>query len=114
MNNDPLKITELYFNLSNQANLNAIELLFHPEATYSSAHTGLYYGIDDIMAMMKKFFDQFSSIHWQINAMKATDQHITETEFTCLTTDHSGVVVERSGVERLVVVDALIRHVEVR
>ncbi len=114
MTYDIIDTARLYFSLSNQADLPAIKKLFHPEATYSSAHTGLYYGIADIMDMMEQFFKQYHHLQWHIDHIQANSQHITEIEFTCHTTDHDQQTNERSGTERLVVVDGLIRHIEVR
>ena len=112
--NDTQAITQLYFELSNAADLTAIEALIYPEATYSSAHTGLYYGITDIMAMMETFFNAQQGLHWHIDSIETLTEHITEVHFTCNSRDANGKAVVRTGVERIVVVDGLIRHIEVR
>lgn len=107
-------ITQLYFELSNAGNLSAIQALIIPEATYSSANTGLYYGITDIMAMMTAFFKSHQRLKWQVDSINALTDYITEVNFTCESTDKTGQSVTRTGVERVVVVDGLIRHIEVR
>ncbi len=110
----PLAITTLYFELSNAGNLSAIETLIHPQATYSSVNQGLFYGLTDIMDMMASFFAQHQRLNWRIDeTLKVTD-FITEIKFTFEGTDTAGKAVKRSGVERVVVVDGLIRHIEVR
>jgi len=114
MKNSSITLSKLYFSLSNQGNLKDIKKLFHPEATYSSEQTGLYYGVEDIMTMMHHFFNQYQSLHWHIDEMKAKTPLITEIKFSCLAVDHHQVKSERTGVERLLVVDELIRHIEVR
>lgn len=114
LKNDTQSITRLYFELSNTGKLSAIQALLNPEATYSSAHTGLYYGITDIMAMMTGFFKSHQSLNWQIDSISTLNEHICEVHFTCKRTDADGKTSEHSGVERLVVVDGLIRHIEVR
>lgn len=114
MNNDPESITRRYFACSNQADFVAIEQLLHPEATYSSAHTGLYFGVADIMHMMRGFFANHQALSWQINGLRLTAPHITEVAFVCQSIDLDGKRIERSGTERLVVADGLIRHIEVR
>ena len=112
--NNTQSITQLYFELSNNGNLSAIQALLNPEATYSSAHTGLYYGITDIMAMMTGFFNSHQSLNWQIDSISSLNEHICEVHFTCKRTDADGNSSEHSGIERLVVVGGLIRHIEVR
>jgi len=107
-------ITQLYFNLSNEGNLSAIQALIIPEATYSSVNTGLYYGITDIMDMMESYFKSHKSLDWRIDSIHALTDYITEVKFTCNSIDSTGKAVKRQGVERLVVVDGLIRHIEVR
>lgn len=109
-----IEIAQLYFDLSNQADLNAIEKLIHPEATYSSVNTGLYYGIENIMVMMRTFFDQYQSLQWQIKSIEQLDQHITELHFDCEASRNNNETISFNGVERIVVVSGLIRHIEVR
>ncbi len=112
--NDALSITKRYFKLSNAGDLSAIEDLIIDDATYSSAHTGLYFGRMDIMAMMSVFFESYQSLNWQINSIKTISEYITEVHFTFKCTNLSGLVTERTGVERIVVANGLIRHIEVR
>ncbi len=112
--NSTQAITQLYFELSNAGNLSAIEALIYPQATYSSANTGLYYGVTDIMTMMTAFFKSQHSLKWHIDSITALTEYITEVHFTCNSTDTSGKATERTGVERIVVVGGLIRHIEVR
>ncbi len=107
-------ITERYFAASNRADLKAVEALFQPNATYSSTHTGLYYGIADIMAMMEGFFSSHTSLHWQVSQLSRLSTHIVEVSFILEGTDQSGESFERSGTERLVIEDGLIRHIEIR
>ncbi|WP_223788256.1 nuclear transport factor 2 family protein [Marinicella meishanensis] len=114
MKTDPVSITRLYFECANLADFTAIERMLHAEATYSSAHTGLYFGVKDIMRMMRGFFANHQSLVWHIDDCQLTSPHITEVTFTCLAVDQQGQQVVRNGTERLVVVDGLIRHIEVR
>lgn len=112
--NDSLAVTKLYFELSNAGDLSAIEDLIIEDATYSSAHTGLYFGRMNIMAMMEVFFEKYHSLNWQINSIKAVTEYITEVEFSFNSIDHSDQVTQRTGIERIVVKNGLIRHIEVR
>ncbi len=109
-----LSITELYFELSNTGDLPTIKTLFIPDATYSSANTGLYYGRIEIMKMMDTFFNSYKSLNWEINSITALNKYIVEVNFTCSSIDMSDQAIKRTGVERIVVVEGLIRHIEVR
>jgi ketosteroid isomerase-like protein len=115
MTASPANITERYFAAANRADLLAVKAMFQPDATYSSAHTGLFYGIADIMDMMHTFFQDHQRLHWQINQLTVCSEHITEVTFTLLATTRAGDTFERSGTERLVIgTDGLIRHIEIR
>ena len=107
-------ITQLYFKLANAGDLSAISALLDSQATYSSANMGLYFGITDIMVMMKGFYESYQYLNWQINSIQALTEYISEVHFTCISTDTNGESTERSGIERLVVVGGLIKHIEVR
>jgi hypothetical protein len=109
-----LEITKLYFDLSNQADLAAIEPLFQADATYSSVNTGLYYGIDSIFPMMQAFFSAHQKLTWHAHSIEPLNDYITELHFSCEAINNAGETKNFSGVERVVVVDGLIRHVEVR
>ena len=49
-------LTEKYFALSNARNLTSIFSQLHPEATYSSDDTELFYGLEGIQKIMTAFF----------------------------------------------------------
>jgi len=107
-------ISRRYFELSNAAKLNDIAELFEVEATYSSDHTGLYFGLHDIMAMMTAFFQNHQSLHWQINQLRNLSDEMVEIEFTLQRTTAGGEQQTTQGIERLVINQGLIRHIEVR
>jgi len=108
------EITQRYFTLSNARDLSAIFSLFAPDATYSSDNTGLHYGIDAIKGMTEKFFKQFPYLNWEVHSLIETTPNTVEIEFTLHATNTEGIRVQRPGIERIVVADGLIRHVEVR
>ena len=114
MNLSPADITRQYFAASNQADLKAVETLFQPDATYSSAHTGLYYGITDIMQMMGTFFRAHRHLHWRIDELTEVTEHLIEVRFTLQACPQNGDAFERQGTERLVIDQGLIRHIEIR
>ena len=110
----PTQVTQRYFDLSNQRNLTEIFALFAEDATYSSDNTGLYFGLPAIREMVTAFYESFPYLHWEIHAMQESSSHIAEVEFTLTARDHEGSEIIRPGIERVVVADGLIRHVEVR
>ena len=106
-------LTEEYFALSNDRDLTSIFTLLNPEATYSSSNTGLFYGVDDIRAMMTAFFADHPYIQWTILELRELSEHITEVDFTVVSTDREGDQTERSGLERIVAASGAIRHIGV-
>lgn len=108
------EVTQLYFDLSNERNLERIFMLFAEDATYSSDNTGLYFGIASIKEMVAGFYDNFPSLHWEIHKLEQTSPNIAEVSFTLTATDKDGHDITRPGIERVVVVGGKIRHVEVR
>lgn len=106
-------LTEEYFALSNDRDLTSIFTLLNPEATYSSNNTGLFYGVNDIRKMMTAFFADHPYIHWTIPELRELSDHITEVDFTVISTDREGDQAERSGLERIVAASGTIRHIEV-
>ena len=106
-------LTEQYFALSNDRDLTSIFTLLNPEATYSSNNTGLFYGVNDIRKMMTAFFADHPYIQWTILELRELSEHITEVDFTVVSTDREGNQTERSGLERIVVASGAIRHIEV-
>ncbi|MGJ8663504.1 MAG: hypothetical protein ACSHWU_07630 [Marinicella sp.] len=114
MQTDSLTVTKQYFAWSNQADLSNIRTLIHPDATYSSVSTGLYFGVKDIMQMMENFYQSQQLLQWKIDQIQALTPHITEVKFSMHSIDLNHKEHHRTGTERLVVVDGLIRHIEVR
>ena len=108
------EVAERYFQLSNEGRLDDIEAMFTPTSTYSSAHTGIYLGTEDIMAMQRKFYASFETMGWDIHAVDEVKPGIVWFDFTFTGRTHEGEAVIRPGVEYVVVVDGRLRHVEVR
>ena len=110
----PLATVQHYFDLSNNRDLEKVFKLFALEATYSSDNTGLHFGISDIRDMMQNFFDNYPKLHWEIHSIQETTSQIVELNFTLRGTDTQGEKIIRPGIERIVVVDEHLRHIEVR
>ena len=108
-----LQIAKKYFELSNQADLDTIEGLFVPTATYRSSQ-GLFFGPADIMAMMRSFFASHLRLHWSIDSCREITPHIVEIEFGFQGSDSEGNDIRRRGLERIVVHEGRIQHIEVR
>ena len=106
-------LTEECFALSNDRDLTSIFTLLNPEATYSSNNTGLFYGVNDIRKMMTAFFADHPYIPWTILELRELSDHITEVDFTVISTNREGDQAERSGLERIVAASGTIRHIEV-
>lgn len=113
MNNSIEDIAKHYFDLSNKARLNDIRNMFGNDTTYSSVATGLFYGVDDIMSMMTTFFSQYKMLHWHIDELSIVSDHIVEIHFTLQSTNHDGIKVTRKGIEKLIINDNKIRHIEI-
>lgn len=103
-----------YFQASNDRDLETIESMFSEEATYSSDNTGLYYGKANIMKMIETFFDYYPELNWVVNGAEEKTDYIVELDFSFDGTDIQGASTSRRGLERLVIVDGKIRHIEVR
>lgn len=112
--NNPILISEQYFKLSNNRELDKVSNLILKDAIYSSDNTGLYYGRNDIMKMMTSFFNNFKTLNWKINDIKQLNENIVEIDFTLTGEDNNNNKIKKSGIERIVVVNNLIKHIEVR
>jgi len=53
-------------------------------------------------------------LHWEIHSIQETTSQIVELNFTLRGTDTQGEKIIRPGIERIVVVDEHLRHIEVR
>lgn len=109
----PLALAHLYFTLSNDRNLDAIESLFAPDATYSSDATGEYSGREAIMTMMRWFFARYEYLHWTIDTINEIKPGIIEIHFHAVFQNGESKI-EKSGVEHIIIRDSLIQSIEVR
>ena len=111
---EAMRIAEHYFKLSNDGALAQIQTLFGPSSTYSSAHTGVYLGADEIIAMQTRFFAGFKRLQWEVHSMEEVKPGIVLFDFTLRGETHEGEQLVRAGDEYVVVHDGRIQHVEVR
>jgi len=103
-----------YFDLSNRADLDAIEQLFTASSTYSSASTGVYLGAEDIMRMQRDFFAGFEHLHWAVHSREEIRPGVVQFDFTLTGTAIDGGEIIRHGIEYVIVHAGRVQHVEVR
>jgi len=104
-----LSVTQRYFDLSNNRDLDNILKLFTEDAAYDSDNTALYFGASDIW----KLGWSIPSLFWKIITIEEVTPNIVELSFTLHATDRPGKQVSNQGIERVVVNEKL-RHIEVR
>lgn len=109
----PLEISQHYFTLSNDRDLDAIESLFAPDATYSSDATGEYSDREAIMTMMRGFFARYEYLHWTIDAIEEISPATIEVHFHAVFEDRESKM-EKSGIEHIIIHDNLIQSIKVR
>ncbi len=107
-----LSTAKLYFELSNSRDLDAIEKIIHPEAIYNSDTTWLFFWKESIMKMMRSFFEKFSYLLWEIESFGEVTSWITEIHFHATFRNQSGEIL-KSGKEKIIVHDGIIRYIEV-
>ena len=105
-----LSVTQRYFDLSNNRDLDNILKLFTEDAAYDSDNTALYFGASDIW----KPGWSIPSLFWKIITIEEVTPNIVELSFTLHATDRPGKQVSSQGIERVVVVNEKLRHIEVR
>ena len=110
----PLDLAQHYFDLSNDSNLDAIRELMTASTTYSSANTGIYLGVDDIMAMQTEFHAGFESLAWRVNTVEEIKPGIVRFEFDFDGRRSTGETVQSRGIETVVIHAGKIQHIEVR
>lgn len=111
---DAIALAKLYFELSNQSDMDAIEALMTDATTYSSVNTGVYLGRTQIMAMQRNFHSSFESLHWEVLAVKEVRPGVVLCDFVFKAKDRNGNQTSKPGDEYVVVADGKLAHVEVR
>ena len=114
MKNNILEIAQKYFDLSNNRELTQIPELFCNDVIYSSDNTGIYFGKDNIMEMMNTFFSKYKFLEWKIESIKEIKNITVEIYFTLRMVDFDENEIEKKGVERLIIINDLIKYIEVR
>lgn len=110
----PLETAKLYFELSNSADVRAVEDLFTEASTYSSQNTGIYFGREDIIEMQRVFHGKFSSLQWSVNSVEEVKPGVILFDFNFMGETLGGERVKIFGLEYVVVYKGKIQHIEVR
>ncbi|MFT5219112.1 MAG: hypothetical protein ACI87H_001249 [Gammaproteobacteria bacterium] len=111
---EAVQLAKHYFDLSNAGNLAEIRKLFTPSSTYSSAHTGVYLGVDQIIQMQTDFFAGFETMTWKVHSVEEEKPGVVLFDFTFSGITLDGARVRRPGREYVIVFNDRIQHVEVR
>jgi len=109
-----LTLAQHYFDLSNERNLGAIETLLSSSSTYSSTTTGIYLGVENIMAMQRAFFSNFETMNWLVHKAEEVKTGIVLFDFTFTGKTLTGEKTVFSGQEYVVVFNGKIQHIEVK
>ena len=109
-----LETAQYYFELSNKSDFEGISTLFTPTTTYSSQTTGVYLGVEDIMAMQRAFHGRFSSLKWKVNSVEELKPGVVLFDYDFIAELPDGERVESSGLEYVIVYQDKIQHVEIR
>lgn len=111
---DAIQLAKHYFDLSNEGKLADIKKLFTSSSTYSSANTGVYLGVDQIMKMQSDFFAGYETLGWNIHNVDELRPGVVVFDFTFSGKTLDGKTVSRPGLEYVIVYNGKLQHVEVR
>ncbi|HSW77952.1 MAG TPA: hypothetical protein VLG36_04080 [Candidatus Chromulinivoraceae bacterium] len=109
-----LKVSKLYFDLSNKSDFDGIEKLMTEATTYSSQATGVYLGVSDILAMQRIFHAKFTSLKWHVNSVEEVKPGVVLFDYDFVGEQPDGEKVEASGFEYVIIYMGKIQHIEVR
>lgn len=110
----PLETARHYFELSNKSDFDGIESLFTEMSTYSSVHTGIYFGRNAIMEMQREFHGKFSSLKWKVHSVEEVKPGVVLFDFNFVGELLNGDILETSGFEYVIVDQGKIQHIEIR
>jgi len=88
--------------------------MFTNRSTYSSQNTGIFFGTNQIMKMMKEFFDLFIALQWNINSIKEVSEGVVLFDFLLLGEKLDGEKISIEGLEYLCIYENKIQHVDIR
>lgn len=109
-----LEIAQLYFDFSNKSDFEGIASLLTDKTIYTSANTGSYTGVDEILAMQKTFHGKFSSLKWTVSSVHETKNGVIVFDYDFYGKQHDGTEVRSSGLEYITVLYGKIHDIEIR
>ena len=109
-----IEVAQEYFARSNARDLTALEGMISDSTTYSSVHTDVYLGRKQIMEMKRTFYGSFVELHWDVHTVEEVRPGVLLFDFTFHGTKNDGEVVERPGLEYVIVHEGKLQHIEVR
>ena len=109
-----LDIAQLYFNLSNKSDLEAIGALFDESTTYVSPTMGTFKGKKVILVMQQAFHDKFTTLHSQVNSVEEVEPDVFLFEYTFKGELPDKEAILSSGLEYISVRNDKILHVEIK
>ncbi len=111
---EALALAYQYFDLSNTSDMQGIAALMSPSTTYSSANTGLYLGVSEIIAMQRAFHASFERLRWTILEAQEIRPGIIQIHFSFEGIKLNGENIKTKGLEHILVYNQKIQHIEVR
>lgn len=111
---ESINIVQNYFDVSNASDMQAISSMMTASTTYSSENTGLYLGVDQIVAMQSAWHASFETLHWTVASMTETRPGIVLVDFSFEGKKKNGEVINIDGHEYVVIFNRKIQHIEIR
>lgn len=103
-----------YFDLANKGALDEIEDLLTDESVYVSENTGSFEGKDAIRGMMRGYFGELESLHWEVEKVEEMDTDTILIEFIHTGRRKSGEEVLVHGQEYITVANGKISKIEIK
>lgn len=109
-----IDIAKKYFELSNEWNLDWISEMFKENSTYSSQNTWIYLGRENIMKMMRNFFDSFKILNWEVKSEEEVWKWIILFDFILTWEKSSWEKIQMEWLEYVIIFEWNIQHIDVR
>jgi hypothetical protein len=111
---EAVRVAQMYFVASNKSDMGAIAAMMSRSTTYSSAHTGVYLGVDQIITMQTAFHHSFKTLRWDVRETQEIRPGVVQIDFAFSGEKQNGEVVQYDGEEFVIVLDGKIQHLEIR
>lgn len=98
-------IVKQYVHLSNLGQIEDIALLLDDNAIYTSDNVGIHFRKENLLQMKRRFFSNLREQHWEVSRYDEVKPNIIEFEFRLSARTINGEVIDKPGVETVVVSD---------